>query len=266
MKRTAKKILSLILCVALSLGAVAVPALAASSLPGDVDGDNTVTTKDARLALRAAVGLDTLSAEKTAAADVTGDGKVETDDARVILRVAVGLMRLSEDGKRYEDLPKPGDVLADFILHGGEAGKETHRLEYTNEDGDIITYDYIKESGEFDFIAEIHYDGLTAFYRTTFSKSFTDYYADVMVLDPENLYASATYKMDPTNLNWNTGAECLTETQYSGDPSTKADLRDAVSGYLCLMFSLLLEEAQAAGYKITRNDMHLYRLMEPYQG
>ena len=121
MKRTAKKILSLILCVALSLGVLAVPALAASSLSGDVDGDNTVTTKDARLALRAAVGLDTLSAEKTAAADVTGDGKVETDDARVILRVAVGLMRLSEDGKRYEDLPKPGDVLADFILHGGEA-------------------------------------------------------------------------------------------------------------------------------------------------
>ena len=265
MNRTVKKIFCVLLCAVLAFGAL-LPASAAGYALGDVDNSGKVDTKDARLALRAAVGLDTLSAQVKAVADVTGDGKVETDDARVILRVAVGLMRLSADGKRYEDLPKPGDVLAEFILHGGEAGKETHRLEYTNEDGDIITYDYIERSGEFDFIAEIHYDDLTAFYRTTFSKSFTDYYADVMVLDPENLYASATYKMDPTNLNWNTGAECLTETQYSGDPSTKADLRDAVSGYLCLMFSLLLEEAQAAGYEITHNDMHLYRLMEPYQG
>ena len=58
---------------------------------GDVNGDGSVTSEDARYALRAAVGYDD-SAEGIYldAADVDGEG-ISSSDARIILRNAVGL-------------------------------------------------------------------------------------------------------------------------------------------------------------------------------
>lgn len=58
--------------------------------PGDVDMDGKVTTKDARLALRSAVGLTKFTGPQTVAADTDGDGKVTTKDARAILKLSVG--------------------------------------------------------------------------------------------------------------------------------------------------------------------------------
>ena len=58
---------------------------------GDLDGDGEVTAADARLALRAAVGLEILNEEQKKAADMDGDGEVTAADARLILRTAVGL-------------------------------------------------------------------------------------------------------------------------------------------------------------------------------
>lgn len=65
-------------------------------LPGDVDGDGSVTSADARLALRIAVKLDDCEWGSAAflAADVTGDGDIGPDDARQILRASVGLETL----------------------------------------------------------------------------------------------------------------------------------------------------------------------------
>lgn len=70
-------------------------------LPGDVDGDNTVSVADARLALRAAIsleneGLDLGNKESREflAADADGNGEIKVDDARLILRVAIGLEKL----------------------------------------------------------------------------------------------------------------------------------------------------------------------------
>lgn len=62
-------------------------------LPGDVDLDGKVSAADARLALRAAVGLFPLTAGSDAflAADADGSGAVSAGDARSILRAAVGL-------------------------------------------------------------------------------------------------------------------------------------------------------------------------------
>ena len=57
---------------------------------GDVDGDAAIIAADARLALRAAVGLETLSPLAFAAADKDGDGKVTASDARAIIRTAAG--------------------------------------------------------------------------------------------------------------------------------------------------------------------------------
>ena len=60
MKKT-RKILSLLLCAALLLCGLALSASAV--IAGDVDGDGSVTSADARLALRASVFLETLSEE-----------------------------------------------------------------------------------------------------------------------------------------------------------------------------------------------------------
>lgn len=64
------------------------PIGAASYALGDVNLDGKVTTTDARLALRAASGLDTLTPQQALAADVNKNGKTDTSDARKILRVA----------------------------------------------------------------------------------------------------------------------------------------------------------------------------------
>ena len=72
-----------------------IPALAQHK-KGDVDLDGTVSVADARLALRAAVGLDTLSDEKYFVADVDGQDGISVADARLILRVAVGLDKFDD--------------------------------------------------------------------------------------------------------------------------------------------------------------------------
>ena len=62
-------------------------------LPGDVDDDGAVTAADARLALRAAVSLETIEKGGKAfiCADTDEDGTITASDARTILRIAVGL-------------------------------------------------------------------------------------------------------------------------------------------------------------------------------
>ena len=70
---------------------VAIPALAPTV--GDVDADGVVTTADARLVLRYAVGLGNFDKviKDIKVADFDGNGKVEAADARMTLRAAVGL-------------------------------------------------------------------------------------------------------------------------------------------------------------------------------
>ena len=65
-------------------------------LLGDVDKDGKITASDARLALRAAVGLEDYAAGSAEflAADVDRDEKLTASDARSILRAAVGLEEL----------------------------------------------------------------------------------------------------------------------------------------------------------------------------
>ena len=63
-------------------------------LPGDIDLDGKISASDARLALRASVGLEKLDEKQLAAADVDKNGKVTAADARLILRASVGLETL----------------------------------------------------------------------------------------------------------------------------------------------------------------------------
>ena len=63
-------------------------------LSGDVDCDGSVTSADARLALRASVKLETLDVTASTNADVNGDGVIAPEDARMILRASVHLEEL----------------------------------------------------------------------------------------------------------------------------------------------------------------------------
>ena len=60
-------------------------------LVGDVDRDNRILAKDARLALRISARLEKADAYTTLCADFNGDGYVRAADARSILRRSAGL-------------------------------------------------------------------------------------------------------------------------------------------------------------------------------
>ncbi len=64
---------------------------------GDVDGDDRIVAEDARLALRAAVGLEKLTDEQFFATDVNADEVITAEDARQILRAAIGLSQIGND-------------------------------------------------------------------------------------------------------------------------------------------------------------------------
>ena len=65
--------------------------------PGDLDWDGNITAGDARCALRAAVGMETLTSSLILCADVNQDGIVTAEDARQILRAAFGLAQIGND-------------------------------------------------------------------------------------------------------------------------------------------------------------------------
>ena len=74
-----KKILSLLLSVFVLVGCLCVSSSAEDSvILGDIDGDGTVSTGDARMVLRMASGIE---AEDLTLADVDGDGYVTVEDA-----------------------------------------------------------------------------------------------------------------------------------------------------------------------------------------
>ena len=87
----------LCVCIALTLALTATASVAALGV-GDVDRDGKRTAGDARLTLRAAVGLENFDPDSVEfiAADTNGDGKLTAEDARSALRAAVALDTLPE--------------------------------------------------------------------------------------------------------------------------------------------------------------------------
>lgn len=62
---------------------------------GDLDGNSEVNAADARICLRTAAKLDTLSGSTLNAADINGDGEVTSADARAILRASAKIEKLN---------------------------------------------------------------------------------------------------------------------------------------------------------------------------
>lgn len=95
--------------------------------PGDVDADDSISSSDARLALRASVGLEVLDSVAAMAANVDGDTTISSADARLILRASVGLENLPSGGVNYDNFTVDELVAAAFLklLTGTEgASKE----------------------------------------------------------------------------------------------------------------------------------------------
>ena len=108
---------------------------------GDVSGDGNVTAEDARLALRAAVGLEHFEAgsKQFNAANADGDASITASDARLILRAAVGLEDFSKpvdpETKVYviDDLKDLPDVLGDLFNQERERLNEIGYEDYISE-------------------------------------------------------------------------------------------------------------------------------------
>ena len=69
---------------------------------GDLNNDGDVTAADARIALRAAVGLEELSPDLIARADFARLGRLTATNARILLRVSVGLDLLGDILKEHD--------------------------------------------------------------------------------------------------------------------------------------------------------------------
>lgn len=78
---------------------------------GDVNTDEKIDSRDARLALRAAAKTQTLSEWQALLADVNEDGRVRSDDARAILRIAAKLAPIPD-----KTVPEPGPVRKNATL------------------------------------------------------------------------------------------------------------------------------------------------------
>lgn len=100
---------------------------------GDVDGDKTITAGDARLALRAAVGLEAydFNSGEYKACDVDFDGQITAADARLILRAAVGLETLSTNPE-IPDTPDDPEQ-PDIPEQPSQPSEEERLAQFNNE-------------------------------------------------------------------------------------------------------------------------------------
>ena len=142
-----KKIL---MFLAAAAGALFFTLCASADTYCDVDGNGKIEAADARLALRAAVGLDELDpwSENYYDADFDGNGRIEAADARGILRVAVGLEPegLILTAREHVDLLPGGTALITVLVRNGfipyaSTESEALRIETTHsEDGLAILF------------------------------------------------------------------------------------------------------------------------------
>ncbi len=88
-----KKVTGFFLVCVLTVIALSLSVFTASAtLVGDVEGDDgVVSAADARIILRASVGLENLSEKLQLIADTDENGKITASDARSVLRMSVGL-------------------------------------------------------------------------------------------------------------------------------------------------------------------------------
>lgn len=119
---------------------------------GDLNGDREVTSADARICLRAAAKLESLTEEQRLAADIYGDGEISARNARKILRVAAKLdifdcytlnVKLRQgESLRIENLIGGGKYNWEYILQSSDpiaVERKSFEVNPTTPDGEPIT-------------------------------------------------------------------------------------------------------------------------------
>ena len=96
---------------------------------GDVDGDGDVTAGDARLVLRASVGLEETDLQRM---DADADGTVSAADARLVLRFAVGLESVLPV-KNGSTEPEPHTGANVIVVYFSRTGHTKPLAEYAAE-------------------------------------------------------------------------------------------------------------------------------------
>ncbi len=89
-----KRLLAVVLALALCLGLFVTAASAREAGYGDVDGNGTINASDALQVLRHAVGKTRLNGEQQTLADVDADDAINASDALMILKRAVGKLSI----------------------------------------------------------------------------------------------------------------------------------------------------------------------------
>lgn len=107
------KIIAVILTLTLICSSAFMLASADSVKLGDINNDGNVTASDARLVLRAAAKIDTLSEEATIIADVNFDTRITASDARMILRAAAKIENLPEMPTEENSSAEPTEPTTD---------------------------------------------------------------------------------------------------------------------------------------------------------
>lgn len=113
----------------------------ASAATGDMDGDGKINSADARMILRASVGITDFNIRINNISDVDGDGRITAADARLILRTSVGLETLKD--KFYitrMETKNPDTTLVSLYDGCGNILSETLKDNINGKE--IFRYDY----------------------------------------------------------------------------------------------------------------------------
>ncbi len=89
-----KRLLAVVLALALCLGLFVTAASAREACYGDVDGNGNINASDALRVLKHAVGKTRLNGEQQTLADVNADDAINASDALMILKRAVGKLSI----------------------------------------------------------------------------------------------------------------------------------------------------------------------------
>ncbi len=141
-----KKLLAILLAAAMLLSVPFVFSTAVAPVRrGDADRDGKISSGDARLALRASVGLEPLTADFMMRCDADANGKVESADARTILRTSVNLDSIDlnpcdHQAETWEPVALTGGVTADF--HKGVCTKCGEAIFTDHEFEMVVTTPY----------------------------------------------------------------------------------------------------------------------------
>lgn len=132
-----KKIISSILLVVMIMSVAVIPCSAAIR-KGDINGDGRISAADARLALRYAAKIESLTADQVSAAEVNQDNKITAADARKILRVSAKLETEASLSGELPIIPPHFDELSKAF--GATFGSE---FDYKKNDATYVVFNIL---------------------------------------------------------------------------------------------------------------------------